>query len=135
MESNITQQTLFNHIKGLIPPNHTLVDVIAEVLNISNDSAYRRIRGEKPIPLDEVRVLASHFKLSIDQLLNLESDVFIFTGKFTNSADFKYYNWLESVVHHLQFFSSFQPNHYFYLAKEIPFYYYFLFPEIGRAHV
>jgi hypothetical protein len=131
MESNSSQQILFNHIKGLIPPNLTLVDVIAEVLNISNDSAYRRIRGEKPIPLDEVRVLATHFKLSVDQLLNLESNVFIFTGKFTNNADFKYHNWLESVAFHLQYFLGFQPNHLFYLAKEVPFYYYFLFPEIA----
>jgi BetR domain len=131
MESNSSQQILFSHIKGLIPPNLTLVDVIAEVLNISNDSAYRRIRGEKPIPLDEVRVLATHFKLSVDQLLNLESNVFIFTGSFTNNTDFKYHNWLESVATHLQYFLSFHPNHLFYLAKEVPFYYYFLFPEIA----
>jgi len=131
MEQLNTQQTLFNHIKGLIPPNLTLVDVIAEVLNVSNDSAYRRIRGEKPISLDEVRVLATHFKMSIDQLLHLQSDAFLFTGRFTNNADFTYHNWLESIVSHLRFFLSFQPNHYFYLAKEIPFYYYFLFPEIA----
>ena len=131
MEPNNTQQALFTHIKGLIPPNITLVDVIADVLNISNDSAYRRIRGEKPISLDEVRMLASHFKISVDQVLHLESNVFLFTGKFTNNADFTYHNWLESVVAILQYFLSFQPNHYYYLAKEVPFYYYFMFPEIA----
>jgi len=125
------QQTLFNHIKGLIPPNLSLVDVIAEVLNISNDSAYRRIRGEKPISLDEVQVLAAHFKISVDQVLHLQSDAFLFSGRITNNSDFKYENWLENVVYHLQTFLSFQPNHLLYLAKEIPFYYYFLVPEIA----
>lgn len=131
MEPNNTQLALFSHIKGLIPPNLTLVDVIAEVLNVSNDSAYRRIRGEKPISLDEVQILASHFKISVDQVLHLESNVFLFTGRFTDKADFTYYNWLESIVSHLKLFLSFQPNHYHYLAKEVPFYYYFMFPEIA----
>ncbi len=131
MESNNSQQILFNHIKGLIPQNLVLVDVIAEVLNISNDSAYRRIRGVKPISLDEAKTLASHFKISVDQILNLESDVYIFSGKFTNSTDFKYYDWLESVAGYLQYFLSFQPNHWFYFAKEVPFFYYYLIPEIA----
>ena len=131
MEPNNTQQALFNHIKGLIPPNLTLVDVIAEVLNVSNDSAYRRIRGEKPISLDEVQMLAKHFKISIDQVLHLDSNVFLFSGKFVNNSDFQYHHWLENVAHHLQLFLSFQPSHLFYLAKEIPFYYYFMFPEIA----
>ena len=131
MEANSTQQALFNHIKGLISPNLTLVDVIAEVLNVSNDSAYRRIRGEKPISLDEVQILASHFKISIDQVLQLQTDAFLFSGRITNNSDFKYENWLESVVYHLQLFQNFQPSHLFYHAKEIPFYYYFMIPEIA----
>ena len=104
---------------------------MAELLNISNDSAYRRIRGEKPITLDEVHMLAAHFKISIDQLLHLKSEAFLFSGKLTNHSDFKYEDWLQSVVEYLHFFLSFQPNHIFYLAKEIPLFYYFLVPEIA----
>lgn len=131
METTGVQQALFSHIKGMIPPNLSLVDVIAEVLNISNDSSYRRIRGEKQITLDEVQVLATHFKMSIDQVLQLKTNNYLFSGPLTNKADFTYHNWLESIVAYLQFFLSFQPNHYYYLAKEIPFYYYFMFPEIA----
>ena len=131
MDSNITQQKLFSHIKGLVPPNLAMVDVVAEVLNISNDSAYRRIRGDKPISLDEVQLLASHFKISIDQILHLKTDAFLFTGRITNNSDFKYENWLESVVYHVKMFLSFQPCHLYYIAKEVPFYYYFLLPEMA----
>lgn len=131
MSSDQLQQTLFQHIKTLLPVHVSMVDEVAELLNISNDSAYRRIRGEKPITLDELHTLASHFKISMDQLLNLKSDAFLFTGRITNHSDFKYENWLQSVVEHLHFFLSFQPNHLYYLAKEIPFYYYFLIPEIA----
>lgn len=131
MEATGPQQQVFQHIKSILPAHLTLVDVIAEQLNISNDSAYRRIRGEKPLSLDELQILAAHFKFSIDQLLQIKSDAFVFTGRITNNADFKYENWLEAVAQHLQFFLSFKPNHLFYLAKEVPFYYYFIVPELA----
>jgi hypothetical protein len=131
MQSADPQQLLFNHIKGMLPSHLNLVDAVAEKLNISNDSAYRRIRGEKPLSLEELQVLAQHFKISVDQLLHLKSDAFIFTGRITNSSDYKYENWLESVVTHLQFFLSAKPSHMFYRAKEVPFYYYFLQPELA----
>ncbi len=48
------QINLFNHIKSVMPSNLSFVDEIADVLDISNDSAYRRIRGEKQVScLDE----------------------------------------------------------------------------------
>ena len=57
MESTSAQSVFFQHIKALLPPHLSVVDEIAEVLNISNDSAYRRIRGEKPIALEEIKKL------------------------------------------------------------------------------
>lgn len=131
MEPTGLQQLLFKRIKELLPSHLAMVDEVADKLNISNDSAYRRIRGEKPISLEEAQVLASHYKISIDQMLHLKSDAFIFTGRITNNSDFKYENWLEAVVAHLQYFLSHKPCHLFYLAKEIPFYYYFLVPEVA----
>lgn len=131
METIGPQQLVFQQIKGLLPPHLTMVDAVAELLNISNDSAYRRIRGEKPLTLDEVQILASHYKISIDQLLHLKSDAFVFTGRTTNNADYKYEHWLQSVIGLFQNFINFKPNHLYYLAKEVPFYYYFMFPEIA----
>lgn len=131
MTAEQLQQNLFQHIKTHLPPHVSMVDEVAEILDISNDSAYRRIRGEKPITLDEAYKLAGHFKISLDQLFLLRKDAFIFTGRTTNNSDFKYEDWLRSVVQHVQYFLSFKPCHLFYLAKEIPFYYYFLVPEIA----
>ncbi len=131
MESTGAQQVFFNHIKELLPPHISMVDEIAEILNISNDSAYRRIRGEKPIALEEIKKLCIRFKISLDQLLHLNSDSFIFNGRITNNTDYTFENWLQSVIQVLQMIKSYQPNHMLYLAKEIPFFYYFLIPEIA----
>ncbi|MGE5106121.1 MAG: helix-turn-helix domain-containing protein [Sphingobacteriales bacterium] len=131
MESNQIQETFLLQIKSLLKPHQSLVDEVADLLNISIDSAYRRIRGEKQLSFEEIIKLASHYKISLDHLLHLQSDAFIFTGRLTNNFNFTYENWLNSVADHLKFFLSFQPNHLFYLVKEIPFYYYFLIPEIA----
>jgi hypothetical protein len=90
MESTGKQVAFFQHLKTQLPPHITMVDEIADVLGISNDSAYRRIRGEKPIDLEETYKLCTHFRVSMDQLLHLESDAFIFNGKLANESDYSF---------------------------------------------
>jgi plasmid maintenance system antidote protein VapI len=130
MESTNIQVSLFLHIKRLLPPHLSLVDEVADLLGISNDSAYRRIRGEKPIGLEEMQKLANHFRISLDQLLNLQSDSFIFTGKLTNSSDHIFENWMENTLKQMLYMASFRHKHIFYLAKDIPLMQQFLMPEL-----
>ncbi len=131
METTQLQQQFFQQIKERVAPNKSLVDEVASLLNISNDSAYRRIRGDKPISFEETKTLASYFKVSVDQLLHLQNDSFIFSGRITNNSDFKFDEWQKSVLLHLQTIASYKPNHYYYLAKEVPFLYYYMIPEIA----
>lgn len=131
METLQLQHNFFQQIKDRVAPNKSLVDEVADLLNISTDSAYRRIRGEKQISFEEIKTLASHFKISVDQLLHLQTDSFIFSGRITNNTDFKFEEWQKSVLVNLQTIASFTPNHYYYLAKEIPFLYYYMIPEIA----
>ncbi len=131
MESTGAQQVFFQHIKGLLPSHLSLVDEVADVLNISNDSAYRRIRGEKPIALEEIKKLCTHFEISLDQLLHLNSNCFLFNGRITNNTDFNFEKWLLACEQVLDTVISHKPNYLIFLAKEIPFFYYFLFPEIA----
>lgn len=69
MDTNETQQLFFNHIHAKMPQHLSFVDEVAELLNISNDSVYRRIRGKKTIGLDEIQVLCNKYQVSLDQLL------------------------------------------------------------------
>ncbi|MBC7722766.1 MAG: hypothetical protein H7068_12130 [Pedobacter sp.] len=131
MENLQLQQQFFQQIKNQLPPHIALVDEVATLLNISNDSAYRRIRGDKQLSFEEIKLLAAHFKVSVDQLLHLQTDSFIFSGRITNNTDFKFEEWQKSVLVHLQTIATYKPNHYYYLAKEIPFLYYYMIPEIA----
>ncbi len=130
MESNSSQLLFFQHIKTILPANISLVDEIAELLNISNDCAYRRIRGEKQISLEEMQKLASHFKISIDQFLHIKSNSYIFSGELVASGDQIFEQWMENVLKQLSFINSFSHKHLYYLAKDIPIMLQFMVPEL-----
>jgi hypothetical protein len=131
METESAQQLFFKHINSLLPQHISFVDEIAETLEVSNDSAYRRIRGETKISLEEIKNLCEKFKISLDQLLQLNSNSFLFTGTLTNSTDFNYDKWLQSCLGVIKHVKTFEPHYMIYLAKEFPFFYYFIIPEIA----
>jgi plasmid maintenance system antidote protein VapI len=120
MESLSAQQSFFQHIKSILPAHLSLIDAIAEVLDITNDSVYRRVRGEKPITLDEAAKLASHFKISLDQFLHLQSDSFIFSGKLANESGHVFEKWMQETLKQLAYVNSFKHKHMYYLAKDLP---------------
>ena len=89
MENNQLQIVFFQFLKSKLQSHVSMADELADLLEISIDSAYRRIRGEKMISLQESSIIASHFKLSIDQLLNLKtSDARVFTGNYVTPDNF-----------------------------------------------
>jgi len=131
MEAANIQVNFFQHIKSLLPPHLSFVDEIAELLHISNDSAYRRIRGDKPIAFEELQVLCSHFKVSLDQFLHLRSDSIVFNGRLTDNETFTFNEYLKGVLDLLNLFNSFTHREMIYLTKDIPFFHHCLFPELA----
>lgn len=131
MESNKSQLLFFQHIKSMTPDHISFVDEVATLLNISNDSAYRRIRGEKAISLDEMHLLAVHYKISIDQFLHIKSGSYIFSGELASAGDYVFEQWLENVHKQLSIINSFNHKHLYYLAKDIPFMLHFMVPELS----
>ena len=131
MDVNQTQQLFFNHIKSKLPLHLSFVDEVAELLNISNDSAYRRIRGEKPIGLDEVQILCNKYKVSLDQLLQIQSDTVIFSGNKVDNVSYSFKQYLQEVIgDNLQLFKILKNPHVYYFNKDIPIFHYMQFPEL-----
>lgn len=57
------QQAFVQKLKELAPANVSLADEIGELLGVSADSAYRRLRCETAISLDEAVALCNYFKV------------------------------------------------------------------------
>src|SRR5687767_2211319 len=97
-----SQEFLFQRIKELLPPDRSMVDSVAEILHISSDSAYRRIRGETPMVLDEARELCIHFKLSLDHILNVQGGSTLFQNVRINTHDYNYETYLKDLLKQMQ---------------------------------
>ena len=125
------QKELFVLIKNTLPSHISLVDAIADLLNISYDSVYRRIRGEKPISLNELKILCEHFHLSLDQILEFKSESVVFNAPEINGSSPDFTEYLKGVLKQMKYFNSFEKREMLYQCKDAPFFYFYLFPEIG----
>jgi len=130
MDANQTQQLFFNHIKTKLPLHLSFVDEMAEDLNISNDSAYRRIRGEKPITLEEMVVLCSKYRVSIDRFLQLESNAVIFSVDKVDHLSYGFNKYLEFVLSNLKFFNGLENPTIIFYFKDIPVLHFLPFAEL-----
>ncbi len=131
MDATGIQQLFFQHIKAAIPGHISLAEELAEVLHISNDSAYRRIRGEKQMSFEEIKILCTRYKVSLDQFLHLQTDTYIFSGKLKSGSSNSFTDYLENVHQNFQYFNSFARKHMYILMKDIPPFVHFHIPELA----
>jgi len=125
MQSAEWQHQIFQKIKSQLPAHLTLVDAVAGAMNISTDSAYRRIRGEKGLSFEEVVKLCTHFRISLDALLNLNTGAFLFQGDFVQPSTFQYDTYLHNIIQQVKYMSSFREKQMFQLCKDIPIFHHF----------
>ncbi len=131
MDATDLQVRIFQHIKTSMSPHLSMVDEVAAVLKVSTDSAYRRIRGEKKLGLDEIYLLCQHFRLSLDSILNLGAEGFFFTGTFMQPSSFRYDQYLASLMQNVKYINGFDHKKMYYICKDIPFFHHFHFREIA----
>lgn len=62
------QAQLLSEIKAVLPGNTSLIDAVAQALDISYDAAHRRTSLKSKLSLSESVALAKRYKLSIDKL-------------------------------------------------------------------
>jgi BetR domain len=124
------QQIFFQHIKANLAAHLSLVDEVADLLSISNDSAYRRIRGEKPLSFEEIKTLCAHYKVSLDQLLHLNNESYLFSGPLTNNDNFGIESYLDHLLQQVNYFNSFEHRELIYNGKDLFLFHCFGFHEL-----
>lgn len=92
------QIRMIRMIREQLPGHVSLVDEIADLLEISNDSAYRRIRGEKALSLQEVQKLAATYQISLDDLIGNPSNSVTFRTNFLSEGSYSFVEWLKNVL-------------------------------------
>ena len=132
MENADIQQQFFSKIQERIPLQVSLSDLVSEVLNISTDSAYRKIKGEKSIDFEEIKALSLHFRISLDELLQLNNYAIMFnSGSVEANIHFHFELYLQTLLRDLAYINSFENKKIFYLNKDFPIFHFFQFPELA----
>jgi len=119
------QTTFLEEVKKRLPSNRSFVDELAEILSISKDSAYRRIRGETVLSLDEAKKLCDHSGVSIDSLFSPTSKAVPFVDNAAGGA-ITLEEWLGSILKNLSVTTNL-----IFAARDIPLFHYLHKPELA----
>ncbi len=118
-------------IRTKIAPNISYVHEISELLGISYDSAYRRIRGEKELTFNEIQILSKEFDISLDTVLNVTKNNLSFKYFPVESNKLHMADWLNIILQDLKRIKAANQKEIIYGAKDPPIFHYFQFPEIA----
>ena len=129
------QSIFLDQIKRKLKPNESLADELAEILNISRDSAYRRIRGETVLSLDEAKLLCLRYGVSLDNLVTGTGEMVSFHHRALDAANFTFDKWLKSAIANLESLMPFPDREVIYLGSNVPPAYNFNFPLLGPFNV
>ncbi len=135
-EKESAQIVLMQKLKQALPPNMSLVDVLSDLLEVSTDSAYRRIRGETALSIEEIAAMCKHFKLSFDAFINSnESGMVTFSYKQLNNDIHSYKKYLQNISNDLTRIASFPEKQIIYAAEDVPLFHHFAFHNLSAFKI
>jgi BetR domain len=125
------QKELFEKLRPLIPKNKTLAEYMAELLYLSNDSIYRRLRGETQVSLQELKTICQHFGLSANSLINLrrENQITCDVGRVGKSSN-GFLDFLSGLNTELEKLKQYANPQIIYSGKDLPVFYNLMFPKL-----
>jgi len=123
------QAHLFELIKNVYKLEEPLARRVSKVLSIGLNSAHRRMRGETALTLDECQKLSHYFNVSLDKAVEVTSQKSInFHFEQFDQANFNAY--LDFIDREFERRKALDMQHTTLTAKDIPSFYFFLFPEL-----
>ena len=124
------QSLLFERIFKQYIKRSDAVNDIAEALEMSRDSVYRRIRNATLLTPDEIQVLALKFKISLDSLIYSNHDVVLFQYRPMTKPIKHFDQYLKTLFYDFERLYQ-TPNHQLYYASyELPIFFFFFMPEL-----
>lgn len=128
-KSQELQLSFFNRVKQCAPANLSLVDDIAELLNISNDSAYRRMRGETPLTIVELDLLCRHYKVPFETHVQHDVDSVSFSYRRLDGKEENFAGWLNNLKNDVEKIAGVKNSRIIYAADDVPIWHHFIDEE------
>lgn len=125
-KSNSSIQDYFiARLKQALPQGIGMAEEISDALKVSTDSAYRRIRGETELTINEIYILARKYNISVDEIFGSQGDTVTFAyTKLTDSTE-NFEAYLNRIISNLRVIKESGIGHISYVAEETPMFYSF----------
>ncbi len=124
------QQRFINLLKALVPAQVNLARDLSELLELSNDGVYRRLRSETPFTLDEAVSICLHYSIPLEALNNEIPDVVTFQFNPLDESLERFQAYFVQLGEQLKWMSKQSDAHIYYAAEDIPVFYHFGFPKL-----
>lgn len=124
-EGSGIQDFFIARFKQVLAPGIGAAEELADLLDVSIDSAYRRIRGETELTLEEIYKITKKYAISIDEVFSNRGNTvtFAYTKLTDSSKNFEAY--MTHIHSHLVAVNKFENRKIHYVAEEIPLFYSF----------
>ncbi len=124
-KDNVIQNHFINKFKEVLRPGVGLAEELAAVLDVSIDSAYRRIRGETEITIEEIYKITKQYAISVDELFSNQNNAVTFGyTKLTDSGE-NFEAYISRLKDQIVMINKFDKKKIYYIAEEIPIFYSF----------
>jgi len=125
------QLQFLEKIEDIIPARSSLVYELEETLGISMDSAYRRIRGETSLTIDDVIKLCNKYKISFDSFNNIETGIVTFAYTVMKNSENNFKDYLNSLLRDLRIINAASNKKIVYACQDIPVFHNYKYPEMA----
>lgn len=123
-------QKLNNRLKSLLPKNTNIASAVTDILSISKEGAYRRLRGDTSFTLDELLLLRKRVGLSIDELdEGTENISFSFKPMYGNPHELEYY--FKDINARFRKIAHIQNSMTFIVCEDLPLFRKFRYPALA----
>lgn len=126
------QTTLFQLLKQKIAGEESIGNALSDVLSISPDAVYRRLRNETPLTIQEVKKICSNYNISFDALCEFGDGKVVFSYPPLNSFDFSLESYLEGILTALQKLKKLSDAEIILSVNNIQFFQLMNFPHLVR---
>lgn len=132
MEARNFQSAFIDLLRQSVPANIKLAEELSQLLGISADSAYRRIRGETDITLNEAMALCKHFDIPLERISHEQHNGVIFRINHLSEHHSSFTGYLDQLIEDLAWINRFENGEVIYAAEDLPVFYNFYFPLLAR---
>lgn len=132
-ETHVDVQSLFiQAMKQASAQQMNLADELSDVLQISADSAYRRLRGETAFSLNEAATLCQHFGIPLESLISSNAQSVMFNTAIPLQDPGGFTQYLQGLGQGIAQVADGPSAEIVYAGEDLPVFYSLMLPSLAR---